>query len=409
MMGEGYVAKKRPPHPLESIWQTIVPSPARGEGTSGDTHASRSCSRGDERKRVPWAISLSNRSQSHSNAVLENPRLASAFTNSVPSSNCISLAIVSSAEACSPAILTGEDRLRLENRIDEYVVVHDALVPHGVNGRPPGDGRACASYHHTPFAHWGCTRSVVGGARRGVAETDVEAGAHHALGFFDIDECRAQPSDLRREGNLPRAEIVVVIFDEAGEDVGEGIFTAHADDPTRARLARRVSSPEDDRGRPIIVALPGAAAPDVAEEAIPGVADTAGHARQRPDLAVIGTAVLARPGVGAPGIRQGIVALNADHKPAGKLIVATDLGAADEAMLIVFAERLAVKGAAGGAHDPVLLRGPQAAHGRRGSSPSSSKPGRPAAVPYKVEGACRPRSPGLPAQSARPLRPGISA
>src|SRR5262249_6905318 len=191
--------------------------------------------------------------------------------------------------------------------------------------------------------------------------TDVEAGAHHALRFFDIDECRAQPSDLRREGNLARAEIVVVIFDEAGEDVGEGIFTADADGPTRARLPRRVSSPEDDRGRPIIVALPGAAAPDVAEEAIPGVADTAGHARQRPDLAVIGNADLARAVVAALGIGPGIVALNADHKAAGKLIVATDLGAADEAMLIVFAERLAVKGAAGGAHDPVLLRRPQAA------------------------------------------------
>src|SRR5262249_60941950 len=115
----------------------------------------------------------------------------------------------------------------------------------------------------------------------------VAAAEHDALVFFDITERRAQPSDLRREGNLARAEIVVVIFDEAGEDVGEGIFTADADGPSRARLARRVSSPEDDGGRPIIVALPGAAAPDVAEEAIPGVADTAGHACQRPDLALI--------------------------------------------------------------------------------------------------------------------------
>jgi hypothetical protein len=41
---------------------------------------------------------------SYSSALLENPRLASAFTNSVLSSNCISLAIVSSAEACSPAM-----------------------------------------------------------------------------------------------------------------------------------------------------------------------------------------------------------------------------------------------------------------------------------------------------------------
>src|SRR6266700_6637283 len=209
--------------------------------------------------------------------------------------------------------------------------------------------------------HGGCTRSVVGGAGRCVTETDVEAGAHDALGFFDIDKCRAQPGDLRREGNLARAEIVVVVFDEAGEDVGEGIFPADADGPSRARLPRRISSPEEDGRRPIIVALPGAAAPDVAEEAIPGVADTAGHARQRPDLAVIGNADLARAVVAALGIRPGIVALNADHEAAGKLIVATGLRTADPAMLIVLAERLAKKIAAGRAHDPVFLRGPQTA------------------------------------------------
>src|SRR5262249_14549872 len=111
----------------------------------------------------------------------------------------------------------------------------------------------------------------------------------------------------------------------------------------------------------IIVALPGAATPDVAEEATPSVADAAGHARQRPDLAVIGNADLARAVVAAFGVRPGVVALDADHEAAGKLIVATGLGAADEAMLIVLAERLAEKIAAGRAHNPVLLRGPQAA------------------------------------------------
>src|SRR5215471_4686806 len=217
------------------------------------------------------------------------------------------------------------------------------------------------SYSHSPFAQWGLTRSVIGGARRWVTETDVEAGAHDALGLFDVDECRAQPGDLRREGNLAGAEIVVVVFDEAGEKVGEGIFPADADGSSRARLARRIRGPEDDRGRPIIVALPGAATPDVAEEATPGVADAAGHGRQRADLAVIGNADLARAVVAAFGVRPGTVALDADHEAAGKLIVATGLGADDEAMLIVLAERLAEKIAAGGAHDPVFLRGPQTA------------------------------------------------
>src|SRR5262249_6808967 len=73
------------------------------------TLASRGAPRGDKRERECLGrsladVSFSDRSQSHSNALLENPRLASAFTNSVLSSNCISLAIVSSAEACSPAM-----------------------------------------------------------------------------------------------------------------------------------------------------------------------------------------------------------------------------------------------------------------------------------------------------------------
>src|SRR5262249_57790080 len=63
----------------------------------------------------------------------------------------------------------------------------------------------------------------------------------------------------------------------------------------------------------------------------------------------------------ASGLRPAIVALDADPDPAGKLIVATGLGAADEAMLIVLAERLAKKIATGRAHDPVFLRGPQTA------------------------------------------------
>src|SRR5262249_19241491 len=195
-----------------------------------------------------------------------------------------------------------DDRLRLEDRIDENVVAHDPLVPRGVNGPRTATAPRHASSYHTAFAQRVLTPSVVGARRRVTAEPDVEAGAHDALCLVDIDECGTQADDLRRERNLAGAEIVIVIFNEAGEDVGEGVFTADADGPSRACLARGIGSSEDDRGRPIIVALPGAA-----------------------------------------------------------------------------------------------------------TSRSSSKPGRPAAVPYRVEGACRPRSPGSPAQPARPLRTGISA
>src|SRR5262249_416640 len=109
-------------------------------------------------------------------------------------------------------------------------------------------------------------------------ETEIEAGAHDALGLFDIDECRAQPGDLRREGNLAGAEIVIVIFDEAGEKVGEGIFPADADRSSPTRLPPPVTGPPHNPGPPIIVAPPGAPTPDVAEEATPSVADAAGHA-----------------------------------------------------------------------------------------------------------------------------------
>src|SRR5262249_49964974 len=38
--------------------------------------------------------------------------------------------------------VTGDDRLRLEDRIDEDVVAHDLLVPHGVDGLGRGEGAA---------------------------------------------------------------------------------------------------------------------------------------------------------------------------------------------------------------------------------------------------------------------------
>src|SRR5258708_6238653 len=112
----------------------------------------------------------------------------------------------------------------------------------------------------------GC--SVFGGhRRRATAETEVETGAHDALGFFDIEESPPQPRYFRRETNLAGAKIVKAIFDEAGKEVGKGIFTAETDGPSRPRLTRRISSPEYDRCRPIIIALPGATALEVAEEA----------------------------------------------------------------------------------------------------------------------------------------------
>src|SRR5262249_13620881 len=57
------------------------------------------------------------------------------------------------------------------------------------------------------------------------------------------------------------------------------------------------------------------------------------------------------------GFRTGRPALAPITEAAGKLIVAPGRCTADPAMLIVFAERLGEKIAAGRAHDPVFLRG----------------------------------------------------
>src|SRR5215470_12993778 len=153
----------------------------------------------------------------------------------------------------------------------------------------------------------------------------------------------------------------MAVFDEGGQKVGESVFTADADGPSRPRLPRRIRRPEDDRGRPIIVALPGTAAPDVAEKTIPGVADTTGHGRQRADPAVIGNAGLERAVVAVLGVRRGVVALDGDHQAAGKLIIASGLSPADPAVHIMSAERPPEENVAGRPDDPFRRLGPQAA------------------------------------------------
>src|SRR4029077_9823788 len=161
--------------------------------------------------------------------------------------------------------------------------------------------------------------------------------------FLDVDQSRSQPGDQRRQRDPAGAVVVVAVFDEAGEDIGEGIFAADADGPSRARFGSGIDGPEDDgRGR-VIVALPGAAAPDIAEEAIPGVAGTTVDRRQRLGLAVIGDADLARAVMAARGVGPGIVALHADHEAAGELIVATGLYAAEPAIRLMSAEPRAKK------------------------------------------------------------------
>src|SRR5262249_47761381 len=103
------------------------------------------------------------------------------------------------------------------------------------------------------------------------AETDIDTGAYDARRLFDVDECRAQSGNLRRERNLLGAEVVVVVFNKAGQDVGEGIFAANPDGPSGSCFTRNIGRSQHDRRGPKFITLPGATTLDVAKEAIPGI------------------------------------------------------------------------------------------------------------------------------------------
>src|SRR5262249_57052896 len=94
-----------------------------------------------------------------------------------------------------------------------------------------------------------------------------------ARGGFDVDEGRTQPGDLRRKADGAGAEIVISVFDEAGQNLAERVFTADTHRPSRPRLTRDIGRSEHDRGGRVLVALPGATAAAVTEKAAPGAAD----------------------------------------------------------------------------------------------------------------------------------------
>ena len=69
------------------------------------------------------------------------------------------------------------------------------------------------------------------------------------------------------------AKVVIVVLDEAGEPVGEGIFTAYADRPTVASIAERNDRSREGEGE--FIPFPRAAALDVEKETVPAVTETA--------------------------------------------------------------------------------------------------------------------------------------
>src|SRR4029078_10175108 len=100
-------------------------------------------------------------------------------------------------------------------------------------------------------------------------------------------EACGDAGDLRRKANPLVSEVVIVILDDAGEMVGERIFAAYADGPSRSCVGRRVSRSNEDRRSRIVDALPSAPDLDVAKQAIPRVANAPCYRRQRVDVAVI--------------------------------------------------------------------------------------------------------------------------
>src|SRR5215471_4397809 len=123
----------------------------------------------------------------------------------------------------------------------------------------------------------------------------------------------------------------MVILDEAGEPVGEGILAADSDCPTTPGVAGQIGDRAVGEEEGEIVSLPSCTALHVAEEAIPeGIADAAGQrgkilgVKATPDVVEEDQVVAAAAG-------PVIITLDADHPSAGELIIAAALQAAEEA------------------------------------------------------------------------------
>src|SRR5262249_23482536 len=122
---------------------------------------------------------------------------------------------------------------------------------------------------------------------RSRAEQNVQADLDHVLRLFDVERNRTWASGeaghrSAHDGVGAGAEVVVVVLDEAGEPVGEGVFKADADRPPAAGVAERGSETREGEGE--VVPLPRAAALHVAKEAVPCITDTAGHRGDRLDM-----------------------------------------------------------------------------------------------------------------------------
>src|SRR6266508_2054365 len=116
----------------------------------------------------------------------------------------------------------------------------------------------------------------VSGDHRPPAPAQIEAGSQDTLAFANVDIVVEHPC-RRDERERARSKVVVVIFDQPGQVIGEGIFTADTNGPTAARLIRRRDQYAGEQVKSVVVvALPCTTALHVAEEAVPAIPDPGG-------------------------------------------------------------------------------------------------------------------------------------
>src|SRR5262249_37202083 len=161
------------------------------------------------------------------------------------------------------------------------------------------------------------------GAPRARAPQEVQADLEDVLRLLAVGRERSSETD--DAGGRPADEVVcvvaepvMVILDEAGDPVGEGILGADSDCPTTPGVAGQIGDRAVREEEGEIVSLPGCAALHVAEEAIPeGIADAAG---QRGEILGVETAPHAAEDdqVGFVVAGPVIYALDANHPSAGK-------------------------------------------------------------------------------------------
>src|SRR5207244_10683648 len=144
------------------------------------------------------------------------------------------------------------------------------------------------------------------------------------------------------ESEIPSTEVVVIVLEEAANEVGERVLTADADCPAAAGVGHRTNDGPVDKVE--FVALPSAAALYITEEAVPAVTKAAGHRGQRIYLGMIHGAGEHQAGVTAAGVGPGVVAGNANDEAARELIIAAGLDAAEETIRVVAPLRLSEQG-----------------------------------------------------------------